>query len=90
MRVADINSRTERTYTLTIEDGEIREARYSTRKYRIAKVVFVKRDGNPSLAETSGPALKKDGTDSANWCRETFYRPGDFPQCVNELIKGLA
>jgi hypothetical protein len=92
MNITSIQSRTVKTYTLAVDDGEVRDQPYTRtgRRYRVERITVVKRDGNCTDAELSGPVLKKDGSDGANWTRESLYRQGDWPEWLSSAIKGLA
>jgi hypothetical protein len=91
VNVTDIKSRTVKTYTLTIEGGEVRDVRYSNgRRYRITRVEVIKADGNISGITLSGPVVKKDGTDSLNGHTERLYRNDERPDWLLAAIKGLA
>lgn len=92
MKVAKIHSRTVKTYTVTIEDGEVRPQPYSSagREYRVQTVTVKKSDGNVSSVELRGSVLKKDGTPGANGARETFYREREWPEWLRSVVGGLA
>lgn len=91
MNVTKIESRTVKTYTVTIEDGEVRTQPYSRdRRYRVNRVVVTKQNGNVSGVELRGRVVKKDGTDSLNPARESLYRQSDWPEWLRSIVGGLA
>ena len=92
MIVNKVSSTTVKTYTVDIEDGEVRDQPYSrsSRKYRVDRVTVVKRDGNVSSVELHGPVLKKDGADGMNYARERLYGQKDWPAWLNGVVGGLA
>lgn len=92
MRVTKIDSRTVKTYTITVEEGEVRDQPYtrSGRRYRVQRIVVVKRDGNVDSVVLGGTVLKKDGTDSLNDASQSFYGQGDWPQWLHGIVGGLA
>lgn len=89
-RVGDITSTITKTYTITLAGCEDRQAPHSTRTYRPARLVVVKRDGNVSMVELSGPNIRKDGSASSQGTRETFYSRRDWPEWLASIIGGLA
>ena len=91
MNVTKIDSRTVKTYVVSIEDGEIRPQPYSSsgREYRVASVTVVKREGNVSSVELRGQVLKKDGTEGANPARESIWER-EWPQWLRSIVGGLA
>ena len=92
MNVTKIDSRTVKTYTLTVEGGEVRPQPYnrSGRQYRVQEIVVTKRDGNVSAVELRGSVLKKDGSEGANIARESFYGQREWPQWLHGIVGGLA
>lgn len=92
MNVSDIKSRTVKTYTLTVQDGEIRPQPHSRRggHYRVSRVEVVKQDGNVYQVTFSGPVIKKDGTESLNGYTERLYGKGFWPTWLHSIVKGLA
>lgn len=91
MNVAKIESRTVKTYTLTIEGGEVRPKQYApTGQYRVQRVEVTKRDGNISSVKLSGSVLKKDGTDGLNDATEHLYGQRDWPEWLHSIVGGLA
>lgn len=92
MNVTEIKSQTVKTYTLTIEDGEVRPQPYSRvgGRYQVERVGVTKRDGNVSSVELYGSALKKDGSIGKNSASERLYRQGDWPEWLRGIVAGLA
>lgn len=92
MNVTKIDSRTVKTYTLTIEDGEVRPQPYTRtgRQYRVESVEVVKQDGNISRITLSGGVLKKDGNVGLNGVTERLHSPKDWPDWLYRAVKGLA
>jgi hypothetical protein len=92
MKVTNIQSRTVKTYTVTIDDGEVRNQPYSRagRRYRVERITVEKRDGNVGGVELQGSVLKKDGTPGENDARERFYSQSDWPEWLNRIVGGLS
>lgn len=92
MNVTKIDSRTVKTYTIIVEDGEVRDqpCTNSGRRYRVRRITVVKEDGNLSKVELRGLVLKKDGTEGLNDARETLYGQRDWPEWLHSLVRGLA
>lgn len=92
MRVTKINSRTVKTYNLSIEDGEVRPQPYtrSGRQYRVTHIEVTKTDGNVSSVALGGPVLKKDGTGGLNGATESLYGQRDWPEWLRGVVGGLA
>lgn len=89
--VDGIKAQTEKTYTVFLGGAEPRPWPYSTtRIYRPARLVVVKRDGNVVSVELTGPQVKKDGTDGGSWTTERFYGRRDWPAWFLPIIGGLA
>lgn len=83
---------TVKTYTLVVEDGEVREKPYSRtgQRYRVTCVEVIKEDGNVSSVKLFGPVLKKDGTDSMNDAREHMHRHSEWPDWLRSAVRSLA
>jgi hypothetical protein len=92
MKVTEIKSNTVKTYSLTVEDGEVRLQPYTRtgRTYRVEQIVVVKRDGNVSSVELRGPVLKKDGNRSLNGAHESLYGRRSWPEWLHGIVGGLA
>ena len=92
MKVTKIDSRTVKTYMVTIEDGEVRDQPYTRtgRRYRVERITVVKRDGNVYSVELHGPVLKKDGAEGLNGASEKFYGRRDWPEWLRGIVGGLA
>lgn len=92
MNVTNIRSRTVKTYTLTIEGGEVRPQPYSRvgREYQVESVEVTKRDGNVSQVVLAGSVLKKDGTVGLQRADERLYRQSEWPEWLRGLVVGLA
>jgi hypothetical protein len=92
VNVTKIDSRTVKTYTLTIEDGEVRAKPYSRagRQYRVERITVVKSDGNVSSVELSGSVLKNDGTAGLNGATERLYGHKVWPEWLHGVVGGLA
>jgi hypothetical protein len=92
MRVTEITSRRVTTYTVTVEDGEVRLTPFTRtgRHYRVQQVIVQKRDGNVSQVELRGAVLKKDGTEGQNGAVESFYGQRDWPEWLHSIVGGLA
>lgn len=93
-RAVDIKSRTEKTYTVTLDGCEPRQWPYSRtdRRYTPRRLIVVKRDGNVYSIELIGPILKKDGTDGGQDARERFYSfsSTERPAWLDSIVGGLA
>lgn len=89
-QVVDIKSSTAKSYRITLAGCEVRDAPHSKRSYRPTSLTATKRDGNVSKVELAGPNIKKDGTDSSVWTRETFYAHQEHPAWLTSIIGGLA
>lgn len=90
VEIGDIKSLTEKTYTVTFDGAEPRDWPWSSnRTYRPCRLVVVKRDGNISKVELSGPMVKKDGKDGAQWAHERFHGE-KRPSWLTSIIGGLA
>ena len=61
MKVTEIESNTVKTYSLTVEDGEVRLQPYTRtgRTYRVEQIIVVKRDGNVGSVELRGPSSRR-------------------------------
>ena len=92
MNVTKIDSRTVKTYTLTVEDGEVRDQPYtrSGRRYRVQRITVVKRDGNVDSVKLSGSVLKKDGTEGQVQADERIYGQRQWPEWLHGIVRGLA
>lgn len=89
--VLGINSTTRKTYTVVLDGAEERLWPYSnSRTYRPRRLIVQKQDGNVASVELSGPQIKKDGTEGANWATECFYGERDRTPWLNSIIGGLA
>ena len=92
MKVTEIKLNTVKTYSLTVEDGEVRLQPYTRtgRTYRVEQIIVVKRDGNVGSVELRGSVLKKDGTCSLNGARESLYGHRSWPEWLHGIVGGLA
>lgn len=92
MNVTKIDSRTVKTYRLTIEDGVVLNQPYTRtgRRYRVERIVVVKADGNVSSVLLEGSVLKKDGTASLNGASQKLYGQHDWPEWLHGIVGGLA
>jgi hypothetical protein len=92
MRVAKVEARTVKTYTVTIEDGEVRAQPWSRagRRYQVDSVEVVKRDGNISSVKLAGAVVKKDGSAGLQRADEHLYRTQDWPEWLHGVVGGLA
>lgn len=92
MNVISIKSTTTKTYTVRIEDGEVRDQPYSRigGQYRVRRVEVIKRDGNISKVELVGVVVKKNGHDGVQPAREHLWNPAEWPQWLTSVIGGLA
>ena len=92
MKVTQVESKTRKTYTVKIEDGEVVECKWARtdRRFRVQRVTVVKEDGNVNSVSIAGPVLKKDGTDSRNWADERLYGEKEWPTWLTPIIRGLA